>query len=500
MSARRATHVVILAAGLGKRMRSATIKILHPVAGRPMIARTLAAVAPLHPDTIVMVLGNQAPSVRAVVESEAERLGLGRTRLEFALQKRQLGTGHALLQAEPALRAARGDLLILAGDVPAIETRTLRRLLRQHRAARAAASVLTAELRDPTGYGRIVRGEGAERGEVLRIVEHRDADATERRLAEINTGIYAVEVERIWDAVRGGGQRNAQKEYYLTDAVAGLRARGRRVIACKHRDPDELMGVNDRAELARVGRWMVRRALERLMAAGVTVLDPERTDVEPGVRVGRDTVLHPGVTLEGETRVGRRCILHPGVRVHDSIVGDDCVILDHSLIQGSRVGRASRIGPMANLRPGTDVEGDVHLGNFVETKKTRIGKGSKANHLSYLGDAVIGRKVNVGAGTITCNYDGVHKHATVIDDGVFIGSDSQLVAPVRIGRGAYVGAGSTVVQDVPPGALALSRTRQTNKPGWADALRRDRELRAGRASSAPAPPAPRGSRGRRGRR
>jgi len=500
MSARRATHVVVLAAGLGKRMRSATIKVLHPVAGRPMIARTLAAVAPLRPETIVMVLGNQAAAVRAVVEAEAARLGLARTRLVFALQARQLGTGHALLRAEPLLRGARGDLVILAGDVPAIEARTLRRLLRHHRAARAAATVLTAELPDPTGYGRILRGPGAERREVLRIVEHRDADATERRIAEINTGIYAVEVERIWDAVRGGKQHNAQKEYYLTDAVAGLRARGRRVLALKHDDPDEVMGVNDRAELARVGRWMVRRTLVRLMASGVTVLDPERTDVEPGVRVGRDTVLHPGVTLQGETRIGRRCVLHPGVRVHDSIVGDDCVLLDHSLVQGSRVGAGSRIGPMANLRPGTDVEGEVHLGNFVETKKTRIGKGSKANHLSYLGDAVIGRKVNVGAGTITCNYDGAHKHPTVIDDGVFIGSDSQLVAPVKIGRGAYVGAGTTVVQDVPPGALAISRTRQTNKPGWADAMRRDRELRASRASRAPAPAAPRSGRARRGRR
>jgi bifunctional UDP-N-acetylglucosamine pyrophosphorylase/glucosamine-1-phosphate N-acetyltransferase len=482
MSARRATHVVVLAAGLGKRMRSATIKVLHPVAGRPMIARTLAAVAPLRPETIVFVLGNQAADVRAAVEGEAERLGIGRTRLAFALQARQLGTGHALLQAESALKGARGDLVILAGDVPAIATGTLRRLLRQHRAARAAATVLTADLPDPTGYGRIVRGEGGERAQVLRIVEHRDADAAERRIREINTGIYAVDVQRIWDAVRGGKQRNAQKEYYLTDAVARLRARGRRVIAWKHDNPDEVMGVNDRAELARVGRWMVRRALERLMAAGVTVLDPGRTDVEPGVRVGRDTILHPGVTLQGETRIGRRCVLHPGVRVHDSIVGDDCVILDHSLVQRSRVGAASRIGPMANLRPGTDVEGEVHLGNFVETKQTRMGRGSKANHLSYLGDSVIGRKVNIGAGTITCNYDGARKHPTVIGDGVFIGSDTQLVAPVTVGRGAYVGAGSTVVQDVPPGALALSRSRQTNKPGWADALRRDREARARRGT------------------
>ncbi|MGD8374638.1 MAG: bifunctional UDP-N-acetylglucosamine diphosphorylase/glucosamine-1-phosphate N-acetyltransferase GlmU [Acidobacteriota bacterium] len=474
--ARRATHVVILAAGLGKRMKSSVIKVLHPVAGRPMIARSLAAAAALKPESVTMVLGNQAEAVRPAVEAAAAEARLPPDRLRFALQRRQLGTGHAVMQAESRLRGAGGDLLILAGDVPAIRPETLRGLLRRHRAARAAATVLTAELEDPRGYGRILRGTGAGRDDVLRIVEHADADREQRRIREINSGIYVAEIPGVFRVLKGAGRSNAQNEYYLTDMVEAFRAQGRRVIARRHDHPAEVMGVNDRVELARAGRLLMGRTLEALMRAGVTILDPDRTDIEPGVRVGRDTVIHPGVTLTGRTRIGERCELYPGTRVHDSRIADDTVILDHCLVLGSRIGAGARIGPMAHLRPDSRLDAAVRVGNFVETKKTRMGRGSKANHLTYLGDSRVGRGVNVGAGTITCNYDGTAKHETVLGDGVFIGSDSQLVAPVKVGKGAYVAAGSTITRDVPPGALALSRARQVNKEGWVEA-RRARQAR-----------------------
>jgi len=488
---RKPLHVVILAAGLGKRMKSKLPKVLHPLAGRPMIAYPLAAAAALKPDSVVLVLGRGADQVRSVVEEEAERLGLAGTRIAFALQARQLGTGHAVMQAEGALKGARGDLLILSGDVPAIRADTLRRLVRRHRAARAAATVLTMRLADPSGYGRVIRGAGSARGEVERIVEHVDASAAERRVEEINAGIYVADARGIFAAVRGAKRSNAQKEYYLTDMVEAFRGKGGRVIGHEHAPPDEVMGVNDRRDLARAARLLNDRAVEGLMKGGVTIVDPARTDVESTVKVGADTVIHPGVTLAGRTRIGSGCVLHPGTRVQDAILGDGCVVLDHSLIVESRIGSGVRIGPMAHLRPGTDLADDVRIGNFVETKKTKVGRGSKANHLTYLGDAKIGGKVNVGAGTITCNYDGKNKHQTVMDDGVFIGSNAELVAPVRIGRGAYVAAGSTITKDVPAGALGVGRARQSNKEGWVESQKK----RAARASKKKTPSRKRKRRG-----
>ena len=470
----RALHVVILAAGQGKRMKSAHNKVLHPVAGRPMIAYPLAAAAALQPASITLVLGNQSADVRRAVEREAARLGLPARRVRFAHQARRLGTGHALLQAAPHLKGARGDLLILAGDVPAMRPQSLRRLLRRHRASGAGATVLTARLADPTGYGRILRGEGRARAEVARIVEHRDATPAQRQVDEINTGLYVADVRRVFDAVRGGKRTNAQKEYYLTDMVEAFQAMGQRVLACEHPDSEEMMGVNDRRELARAGRLLAEQAMDRLMRGGVTILDPSRTDIEPTVKVGRETVIHPGVTLQGTTKVGRGCELHPGSRLQDVTIGHGTVILDHCLLVDSKVGSGARVGPMAHLRPGSDLADGTRVGNFVETKKTRLGKGSKASHLTYLGDAQVGAGVNVGAGTITCNYDGVNKFTTVLEDGVFIGSDTQLVAPVRVGRGAYIGAGSTITENVPAGALAISRARQTNKAGWVEKRRRKR--------------------------
>jgi len=457
-------QVIILAAGQGTRMKSATAKVLHPLLGRPMICHTLAAAAGLRPQRIVLVVGNQSEAVQETVQAEARRLGLRPAQVSFALQRRQLGTGHAFLQAEKALGAVRGDVVVLSGDVPAIRADSLRRMLRRHRSARAQVTVMTAVLPDPTGYGRMVRDEGGRH--IARIVEHADATTAERSLNEVNCGIYVVDGRLAFDAVRGSKRSNRQGEYYLTDLVHILRRQGSKVIAHVHPDPEEVKGVNDRRDLARAGGLLRRRVLDGLMEKGVTIVDPQRTYVDASVRVGRDTTLHPGVVLEGGTRIGKACEIRSGSRIVDTVMGDGCEILDHCLLEESRLGKRVRVGPMAHLRPGSRLLDDVRIGNFVETKKTTLGRGSKANHLTYLGDASVGAKVNVGAGTITCNYDGTHKHLTVIGEGVFIGSDSQLVAPVKVGKGAYIAAGSTITADVPAGALGVARSRQINKTGW----------------------------------
>ncbi len=468
--------VVILAAGQGTRMKSAIAKVLHPLAGRPLIGHTLAAAAALDPQRIVLVVGKQSDEVRKTVADEAARLGLDARRIAFALQRRQLGTGHALLQAEKAIGSSRGNLLILSGDVPTVRPETLRRMLRRHRAAGAAVTVMTTNLMDPSGYGRIERE--ARGSSIERIIEHVDASAQQRRITEINCGIYVADRRLAFDAVRGGKRSNRQREYYLTDLVEAVRRQGGKVLADLQENPEEVMGVNDRLDLARAGALLRRRVLERLMRSGVTVIDPDRTYVDVTVAVGKDTVLYPGTVLQGETRVGAGSVIHSGTRIRDSVLGSDCEILDHCLVQESKLGKAVRVGPMAHLRPGTELADEVRIGNFVETKKTTMGRGAKANHLTYLGDASIGPRVNIGAGTITCNYDGEKKHRTEIGAGVFIGSDSQLVAPVKVGKGAYIAAGSTITRDVPEDALGIARVQQDNKKGWA------KKRRASRAQSA----------------
>jgi bifunctional UDP-N-acetylglucosamine pyrophosphorylase/glucosamine-1-phosphate N-acetyltransferase len=463
-------QVVILAAGQGTRMKSTTAKVLHPLAGRPMIGHTLAAAAALKPQRIVLVVGRQSRAVEDVVRAEASRLGLRRSQIRFVLQRRQLGTGHAFLQAEKALTASRGEVLILSGDVPAVRAQSLRRMLRRHRAAGAQATVMTAVLEDPSGYGRMVRGPGGRR--IERIVEHVDATPAERAIREVNCGLYVVDRKRAFEALRRSKRANRQGEYYLTDVVSFLHQDGGKVLGHVHGKPEEMEGVNDRRDLARAGALLRRRILERLMEQGVTVVDPACTYVEDSVKVGRDSVLHPGITLEGATRIGKGCVVRTGSRIVDSTLGSDCEILDGCLLEESSLGKRVRVGPMAHLRPGSRLLDDVRIGNFVETKKTTMGRGSKANHLTYLGDASVGPAVNIGAGTITCNYDGEHKHRTVIGEGVFIGSDSQLVAPVTVGKGAYIAAGSTITADVPAGALGVARSRQSNKLGWVENKRK----------------------------
>ena len=450
-------HVVILAAGKGTRMKSAVSKVVHPLAGRPLIEHVARTAVGLDAVTTTIVVGHGADDVRAALAAFPQT--------EYVVQSPQLGTGHALLQAEPVLRGHTGTVLLLYGDVPLLSAATLQQLLERHRARRAVLTVLTASLPDPYGYGRIVRDAG---GAITRIAEERDASADERAIREVNSGIYALELDGLFDDLRNLATDNAQGEYYLTDLVSSNHRRGRRVETLCLEDATELRGVNTRVDLAELGRVMFDRTRRALMLGGVTLEDPATTYIDADVTIGEDTIVSPGVTIAGRTTIGARCRIHSGTRIVDSVLGDDVTVLDHTVIVESTVQRGASVGPLAHLRPGSDVGPDARVGNFVELKKTSLGAGSKANHLAYLGDAVIGERVNVGAGVITCNYDGTSKHRTTIEAGVFVGSDSQLVAPVTIGAGAYVAAGSTITHDVPAGALGVARSHQINKDGWAE--------------------------------
>jgi len=450
----RDRHVVILAAGKGTRMRSAVPKVLHPIAGLSLIEHVLRIAGTLQPASIVVVVGHQADAVR---DALAPRAGL-----HIALQEPQLGTAHALMQAESALAAASGTVVLLSGDVPLLRPATLARLVEAHEACGAAATVATAVVESPHGYGRIIRRDGR----IAAIVEHRDATAAEREIREINGGIYAFDLASVFGALRAISTGNAQREYYLTDLVKVYRESGARVQTVIVDDWQEILGVNSRKELADLAAILKNRINDALMEAGVTLVDPATAFIGPDVTVGADTVIHPGVYLEGGTRVGSGCVIHSGVRIIDSDLDDGVVINNFCVITGSRIAKGARLGPFTHIRPQSEIGEEAHVGNFVELKKTSLGRGTKASHLTYLGDATIGSKVNVGAGTITCNYDGVAKHPTIIEDGAFIGSDTQLIAPVTVGRGAYIAAGSSITEDVPPDALAISRGKQVNKPDW----------------------------------
>ena len=450
------THIVILAAGQGTRMKSNLPKVLHPIAGRPMIERVLETANALSPETVTLIVGHKADVLRSKLVDNPN--------VQFALQEPQLGTAHALQQAEPLLTGRSGSLVLLSGDVPLLSADTLRRLLDTHRGSGAAATVVTATVERPYGYGRIVRA----KGRIARIVEERDASPTQRTIKEINSGIYAFDLAPLFDALRSIASQNAQGEFYLTDLVAIYRRRRLPVETLLIENAQEIRGINSRSELAEVSKLVTQKKNEELMAAGVTLIDPATTYVAPEAEIAADTVLHPGVVIEGRTRIGSACEIQAYVRISDSEIGDRVTINSFCLISGAQVAAGAALGPFAHLRPGTAVSEDARIGNFVELKNTSFGPRSKANHLSYLGDATVGADVNVGAGTITCNYDGVNKHRTVIEDGAFIGSDSQLVAPVTVGKGAYVGAGSSIVADVPAGALGIARGRQNNVEGWVE--------------------------------
>jgi bifunctional UDP-N-acetylglucosamine pyrophosphorylase/glucosamine-1-phosphate N-acetyltransferase len=453
---------VILAAGQGRRMRSALPKVLHRALGLPLVAFPIHLARAVRSARTVVVVGHGRERVEAAIGSLP---GGGDARL--AVQAEQRGTGHAALCALPALAGHRGPVLILSGDVPLLTRGTVERLARAKERAGAPLAFVTFRPADPTGYGRVLRQDGR----VAAIREHRDCSRAERAVAEVNAGIYLVEIGFLRRCLKRLSDDNDQVELYLTD-LAAMAAAGRRPAVIVEAPADEVGGVNDRAELARVEELLRRRRNLGLMRAGVTIRQPETVRVELEAEVGADTELGPAVQILGRTRIGRGCTVEAGAVIADSTLEDGARVLAHSVLDGAHVGAGAQVGPLARLRPGTVLGPSVRVGNFVEVKNTVMGEGSKANHLSYLGDGDIGRRVNVGAGTIFCNYDGCAKHRTVLGDEVFVGSDSQLVAPVTVGAGAYVASGSTVTRDVPPDALAISRAPQQNRLKVAAVLRR----------------------------
>ncbi|MBO8141126.1 MAG: bifunctional UDP-N-acetylglucosamine diphosphorylase/glucosamine-1-phosphate N-acetyltransferase GlmU [Firmicutes bacterium] len=451
---------VILAAGQGTRMRSKRAKVLHPLCGQPMLRLVLDAVRRAGAARVIVVVGHQADQVRQAV---------ARDDVEFAVQEQQLGTGHAVAQAKAVLDGYEGPLLVACGDTPLLKPETLAELIARHRRAQAAATVLSASVADPTGYGRIVRERGT--GRLLRIVEHKDATPEEATIREINTGTYCFDAASLFAALEKIRPDNAQGEYYLPDAVGVLVREGATVEVVQAADPVEVMGINDRLELARAEAVVRRRIVDGWMRAGVTVMDPDTVYIDPQAQIGPDTIIWPFTFILGTSAVGEDCRIGPHSQVESSVIGPGSVV-ERSVVRQSRLGPACTVGPFAYLRPGTVLEEGAKAGSFVEIKQSIIGPGSKVPHLAYVGDAELGRDVNVGAGAITCNYDGVNKYRTVIEDGAFIGSNANLVAPVRIGARAYIGAGSTVSRDVSPDALALERAEQHEIPGWANRRRR----------------------------
>lgn len=443
---------IILAAGKGKRMKSKLPKVLHPVAGMPMLFYLVDLVERLEIGKVFTIVGHQAERVEA---------SLSGRQVKCLLQEPPLGTGHAVLQAKEVLKNFEGAVLILSGDTPLLRDETIQRLSEAHRTEGATVALLTARLAAPFGYGRIIRKNG---GTLDRIVEEKDASPDERLINEVNTGVYIIKAPFLFEALGKIKPDNQQQEYYLTDVIRIAVQQGER-LATAEVDFDEVIGINSRAEIAAAEAALRKRINAHWMAEGVTLVDPAQIRIDAGVTIGRDSVLHPGVTLEGKTEIGEDCTLYAS-RIKNSRLGAGVVIKDHCLIEEAEIESDVSVGPFAHLRPGTLLRKGSRVGNFVEIKKSELGEGSKANHLSYLGDTVVGKGVNIGAGTITCNYDGKKKHQTIIEDEVFIGSDTQLVAPVRVGARALIAAGSTITRDVPPDALGISRVRQENKEGW----------------------------------
>ena len=464
-SAEKKFAIVILAAGKGTRLKSKRAKVLHEIGGKPLLAHVIDAARAIVPaNQIFVIIGHQAAEVRAAVE---------KTGVNFVLQSEQRGTGHAMMCAKNEV-AGFDNVLVLSGDVPLIRSATIARVRDFHVSKKAAMTILTAEPADPFGYGRIIRtSSGSEN--VKAIVEQKALSKSQQKTREINSGIYAFATRPLLANIDRLSTENAYHEFYLTDMAALLMKAKARVLAVKAEDSAEVLGANTLAELAQLDAQLRARKCGELMAAGVVIYRPETCVIDPDVEVSADTVIEPCVQLLGRTRIGSDCHIRSFSVISDSELGDHVLVKPGCIIDQGQVSSDAILGPYSHLRPGSEIGSGAHIGNFVETKKVRMGQGAKANHLTYLGDAVIGAGVNVGAGTITCNYDGQHKHQTVIEDGSFIGSDSTLVAPVRVGKGAYVAAGSTVTQDVPQDALAIGRSMQVVKEGWA---KRRREARA----------------------
>jgi bifunctional UDP-N-acetylglucosamine pyrophosphorylase/glucosamine-1-phosphate N-acetyltransferase len=451
------TAAIVLAAGAGRRMGGPKALLVVDGYGRPLAYYPVARALELGADPVVVVVGHQAGQVEAAL-----RAHLPGAPLRFVVQREQLGTAHAVLTARAELRGFTGQVLILSGDTPLLTSETLRAVIAKRGDAALAFGTMTLD--NPTGYGRVVHAEGG--GPAL-IVEEKDATPEERRITEVNAGVYCADAAFLWKTLARVGSKNAQREFYLTDLVA-LAADGAGAVAARV-SPIEAAGVNDQEELSLAVRAMTRHIAQALMKEGVTIEDPERFDCDDGVEVGPDTVIEPSVRLRGRTRVGAACRIGQGSILTDSTIADGVVVNPYCVLEGATVATTAIVGPFSRLRPGADVGEGAHVGNFVELKKARLGRGAKANHLTYLGDAVIGAGTNVGCGTVTCNYDGEKKSQTVIGERAFIGSDAILVAPIHIGDGAYVAAGSTLTEDVPPWSLALGRARQVTKEGWVTA-------------------------------
>jgi bifunctional UDP-N-acetylglucosamine pyrophosphorylase/glucosamine-1-phosphate N-acetyltransferase len=455
--------IVILAAGKGTRLKSSLAKVLHRAGGRTLVEHIVRACEPLKPRETVVVVGHQAEQVAAIVEP---------LDAVTVMQQPQNGTGHAMQVAKRALGRAK-FAIVLPGDAPLVRMETLKALVAAHRNGNAAATILSAVLADPSGYGRVVRKTETA---VSAIVEESQLTDEQREINEINSAIYCFTLEKLWPALAQVKPNNKHRELYLTDAIAALNAKGETVLAQVAADSREVLGCNTRADLAEVDRVFRERKRNALMDDGVTIQLPETVLIDPDVTAGEDTVIEPGVQLLGRTKIGARCIIRTGSVLTDAILGDDVTVEPHCVVAQSRLDDRVIIGPFARLRPDNHLKAGARIGNFVELKKSTIGEGTKAMHLSYLGDAKIGTKSNIGAGTITCNYDGFHKYPTSVGNKVFIGSDTALVAPVRVGDGAYIAAGSTITENVPSDGLGIARGRQVNKPGWA--ARKRRELTA----------------------
>ena len=448
-------NVLVMAAGLGTRMKSNRAKVLHELGGRPLIAHVVRTAASLHPQRIYVVVGHQADEVEKAALAEVGELA------SAVLQAQQRGTGDAVESARSQLENSDSLLLVLSGDVPLIKAETLQKLIEHHRAAHAACTILAVRLENPTGYGRIIRDA---RGAFQRIVEQKDATEEERQVREINSGIYCFETADLFAALRRVEPKNQQGEYYLTDVAEIILATGRKVEVLITNDAREVSGINTRAELAEFENLLRRNAIRRLMMeSGVTFIDPSHAYISPDAQIGRDSIIYPDVTIEGATVIGEGCVIRSGARISNSRLGDGVLIKDHSVVVDSEIASNCAVGPFAHLRMHAALEEKATVGNFVEVKKSRLKRGTKAMHLSYLGDATVGERTNIGAGTITCNYDGVRKHETVIEDDVKIGSDTMLVAPVRVGSRSVTGAGSVVTKDVPPDSLVAGVPAQVKK-------------------------------------
>jgi bifunctional UDP-N-acetylglucosamine pyrophosphorylase/glucosamine-1-phosphate N-acetyltransferase len=456
--------VAIMAAGKGTRLKSQLPKVLHEVGGKPLLEHVIRAAGRIVP----------AQDVYAIIGHEAERVrtAMRHTGVNFVLQAEQRGTGHALMVAREAL-AGYDHVIVLSGDAPMISAETIGRLRDFHLEERAVMTLLSAELENPTGYGRVLR-KSAKSAEALRVVEEKSASPAQKKIREINSGFYVFDVKELYSRIGELSTDNAHREYYLTDMAAVFKKARQRVVAWKTSTPSEVLGGNTRAELADIDQQIRLAKCRQLMADGATIFYPATCVIDADVEIAPDTVIEPYVQLLGKTKIGANSRVRSYCVIRDSEIGDGVTVRPGCIMEDARIGPGAIIGPYSHLRPGSEIGEGAHVGNFVETKKIKLGKGSKANHLTYLGDAEIGAGVNIGAGTITCNYDGIHKHKTVIDDDVFIGSDSTLVAPVRVGKGAYVGAASCITEDVPEDSLAVARGRQIVKEGWVRQKRAER--------------------------